>query len=57
MAEHNCEDLDPTDDPSTVPTVFQASRDHTSNPECIHDPMATQCNQSQYITINPSTSP
>ena len=63
MAEHNYEDLDPTDSASTVPTAFQASSDHTSNPKCSHDPMATQCNQSQYITLmkqicahNPSAS-
>ena len=63
MAEHNCEDLDPTDDPSTVPTASQASSDHTSNPKCAHDPMANQCNQSQYIALmkqicahNPSAS-
>ena len=37
MAEHNCEDLDPTDDPSTVPTTFQASSDHNSNPKCTRD--------------------
>ena len=63
MTEHNCEDLEPTDDPSTVPTTFQASSDHTSNSKCAHDPMVTQCNQSQYITLmkqicahNPSAS-
>ena len=63
MAEHNCEDQDPTDAPSTVPTTFQASSDHTFNPKCAHAPMATQCNQSQYITFmkqicahNPSAS-
>ena len=63
MAEHNCEDLEPTDAQSTVPTAFQASSDHTSKPKCAHDPMATQCNQSQYITLmkqicahNPSAS-
>ena len=51
MAQHNCEDLKPTDDPSTVPTTLQASSDHTLNPKCAHDPMSTQCNQSQYITL------
>ena len=30
MAQPNCEDLDPTDTPSEVPTAFQASSDHTS---------------------------
>ena len=42
MAQHNCEDLKPTDTPSTVPTALQASSDHT---------LATQCNQSQYLTL------
>ena len=63
MAEHNYEDLDPTDAPSTVSTTFQASSDHTFNPKCPHDKMATQYNQSQYLTLmkqicahNPSAS-
>ena len=63
MAQPNCEDLDPTDTPSAVPTDLQASRDHTFNPKCAHNLMATQCNQSQYlISLNktsahsPSTS-
>ena len=63
MAQHNCEDLDPTDSPSTVPIPPQASSDHTINSKCAHDPMATQGNQSQYITLmkqncshNPSAS-
>ena len=51
MAEHNSQNLEPTDDQSTVPTAFQASSDHTSNPKGAYDPMATQCNQYQYITL------
>ena len=47
MAQPNCEDLDPNDNPSAVPTTLQASSDH--NPKCAHSPMATQCNQSQYL--------
>ena len=50
-AQHNCEDLKPTDTPSTVPTAFQASSNHTFNPNCAHNLMATQCNQSQYLTL------
>ena len=46
MAQHNCEDQDPTDDPIAVPS--QASCDHTFNPKCAHNPMVSQCNQSQY---------
>ena len=63
LAHHNCEDLDPTDTPSAVPTVLQAPGDYTYNPKCAHNPMETQCNQSQYPTLvkqncthNPSTS-
>ena len=51
MAQHTCEDLNPTDTPSTVPTTLQASSDHTFNPKCAHNLMATQCNQSQYLTL------
>ena len=51
MAQHNCGDQDPTDDPSTVPTASQASCDHTFKPKCAHSPMVTQCNQSQYLTM------
>ena len=50
MAQPNCEDLDPTDNPSTVPTALQASSDHTFNPKSAHNLMETQCNQSQYLT-------
>ena len=39
MAQHNCEDLKTTDNPSTVPTTLQASRDHTFNPKCAHNPV------------------
>ena len=63
MAQHNCEDLKPTENPSTAPTGFQGSRHHTFNPMCAHNLMATRCNQSQYLTMmkqscahNPSTS-
>ena len=50
MAQPNCEALEPTDAPITVPTTPQASSDHTFNPKCAHNLMATQCNQSQYST-------
>ena len=39
MAQHNCEDHDPTNDPSAVPTASQPSYDHTIKPECAHNPM------------------
>ena len=45
MDQHNCEDQEPTDTPSTIPTAFQAPMDDTYNPECTHDPMVIQCNQ------------
>ena len=63
LRQHNCEDLKPTDTPSTVSTFIQDSSDHAFNPICAHYPMATQCNQSQYLTLvkqicahNPSAS-
>ena len=63
MVQHNCEDLNHTDTPSTVPTAHQASSDPTFNPKCPHNLMETQCNQSQYLTLmkqicacNPSAS-
>ena len=51
MAQHNFENLKPTDHLSTVPTCIQASNNHTLNPICAHNPMATQCNQSQHLTL------
>ena len=45
---HNCDDLDPTDTPSSVPTALQAPSDDTSIPKCTHSLMETQCNHSQY---------
>ena len=51
MAQHSCEDLKPTDNPSTVPTTLQASSDHTFDPKCAHNPMTTQCNESQYLIL------
>ena len=52
MAQHNYEGLEPTDNPSTVPTAIQASRDHPFNIRCAHIAMATQCNQSQYPNLS-----
>ena len=51
LAHHNYEDLDLTDTPSAVPTALQAHSDDTYNPKCAHNPMETQCNQSQYPTL------
>ena len=64
MAQHNCENLKPADATSTISTFTQACSDHTSDQICAHNPMATQCNQSQYLILlklicahNPSASP
>ena len=51
MAQHNCEHLKPIDTPNTFSTFAQASSDHTSNQICADHSMATQCNQSQYLTL------
>ena len=51
MAQHNCEDQEPIDDPSAVLTASQASCDHTLKHKCAHNPMVAQCNQSQYLTL------
>ena len=63
MAQHKCEELKLIVTPSTFSTFTQASSDHTSHQICAHKPMATQCNQPQYLTLlkqicthNPSTS-
>ena len=63
LAHHNCENLDPTENPNAVPTALQAPSDDTYNTMCAHNPMETQRNQSQYpilmkqnCTHNPSTS-
>ena len=45
---HPCDDLDPTDTPSAVPTALQAPSNDTYNPKCTHSVMETQCNHSQY---------
>ena len=52
MAQHNYEDLNPTDTPSEVPIAIQASKYHPFDPWCAHNPMATQCNQSQYPNLD-----
>ena len=62
LTHHNCDDLDPTDTPSAVPTTLQAPSDDRSNPKHTHSLMETQCNHSQYpilmkkiCTHDPST--
>ena len=55
IAQHNCRDKDPTDDPSAVSTAPQASCDHTLKSKCAHHPVVIQCNQSQYLTLMKKT--
>ena len=38
---HNCDDLDPIDTPSAVPTALQAPSEDTYNPKCTHSLMET----------------
>ena len=52
MAQHNYDDLKPTDTQSTVQTAIQPTSDQTFNPRCAHNPMETQCKQSQYPNPN-----
>ena len=47
MDQHNCEGQDPTDTPSTVPTTFQVSCDHT----CILSVLITQWQSSATSTL------
>ena len=63
LTNHHCDDLDPTETPSAVPTALQAPSDDTYNLKCTHSLMETQCHHSQYpilmkqnCTHNPSTS-
>ena len=52
MEQHNSEDQDPTDTPSTVPTAYQVSWEDTLPLECTHNSMAIQCNQYPYLNHN-----
>ena len=49
LAHHNCEDLDPTDTPSAVPTALQAPK------HCTHNPSTTQVKKSNHT--NPMALP
>ena len=53
MAQHNCGDQEPTDDPSAVPTASQASCDHTIKPKCAHNPMDFPVPWSKFIHTSP----
>ena len=52
MDQHNYENQEPTDTPSTVPTAFQVSCDLTLDLECTHNLMANQCNQYPNLSHN-----
>ena len=49
LAHHNCEDLDPTDTPSAIPTTIQAPK------LCTHNPSTSQVKKSSHT--NPVTLP
>ena len=49
LAHHNCEDLDPTDTPSAIPTAIQAPK------LCTHNPSTSQVKKSNHT--NPVTLP
>ena len=53
IAQHTCEDQDPTNDPSAVPTASQASCDHTTKPKCAHNPMDFPVQWSKFIHTSP----
>ena len=55
LTQHNCDDLDPTDTPSSVPTALQAPSDDTSNPNCTHNLSTSQVSKSYHA--NPETFP
>ena len=55
MAQHNCGDQVPNDDPSAVPTASQASCDHTIKPKCAHNPMDFPVQWSKFIHTSPKT--
>ena len=53
MAQHNCGDQEPTDDPRAEPTSSQASCDHTIKPKCAHNPMDFPVQWSKFIHTSP----
>ena len=53
LTHHNCDDLDPTDTPSAVPTALQAPSDDTYYPilmkaNCTHNPSTSQVSKSYH---------
>ena len=53
LTHHNCDDLDPTETPSAVPTALQPPSDDTSfpflmKPTCVHNPSTSQVSKSYH---------
>ena len=53
MAQHTCDDQEPTDDPIEVPTASQASCDHTLKPKCAHNPIDIPVQWFKFIHLIP----
>ena len=58
LTHHNCDDLDPTDTPSAVPTALQAPSDDTYSPflmkqNCAHNPSTSQVSKSYHANPVP----
>ena len=55
MAQHTCEDQEPTDDQIAVPTASQASCDHTLKPKCSHNPIDIPVQWLKFIYPSPKS--
>ena len=58
LTQHNCDDLDPTDTPSAVPTALQTPSDDTSSlflmkPTCAHNLSTSQVSKSYHTNPVP----
>ena len=58
LTHHNCDDLDPTETPSAVPTALQTLSDDTSSPflmkpTCAHNPSTNQVSKSYHANPVP----
>ena len=58
LTHHNCDDLDPTETPSAVPTALQTPSDDTSSPflmkpTCAHNPSTHQVSKSYHANPVP----
>ena len=54
MAQHNCGDQEPTDNPSAVPTASPSSCDHTLKLKCAHNPIDIPVQWSKFIHPSPN---